>query len=201
MQNGRHRVFNFAMNLLDAHTLSQKLDTKYKKLKCAAKLNVAFSFVLENVEDGTSLYYYAHENNTLMQRSKFVSTKENLVKIKNVLSNTDVFGAFTKNEQIQSGNSKNPKVSLFWLLYSEKFPWGVKTQYCHRHLQKTTLLIVQLTMKIQENRTMTIYVSLELSLCICMEMGDLRNKLQKCSHYSSRKLEELIHQVFKVFVG
>ena len=40
------------MNILDAHTLSQKLDTVFDKLKCVAKLNVPFGFVLTNVEEG-----------------------------------------------------------------------------------------------------------------------------------------------------
>ena len=126
MENGRHRAFNFAMEILDAHTFSQKLDTVFEKLKCAVKLNVAFAFVLKNVEDGTCRYYYAHENNTMMERSKLVATKEDLVKIKNVLNNIDMIEACTKkNEQKQSGNSRNSHMWLFLLLlYSEKFPWG-----------------------------------------------------------------------------
>ena len=62
MENRRHRVVNFAMNILDGHTLTQKLVRVIDKLKCAAKLNVSFGFVLKNVEDGTCRYYYAHEN-------------------------------------------------------------------------------------------------------------------------------------------
>ena len=34
----------------------------------AAKLNVAFGFVLKNVEDGTSRSYYAPENSTLIEQ-------------------------------------------------------------------------------------------------------------------------------------
>ena len=48
------------MDILDAHTSSQKLDTVFEKLKCAAKMNVAFGFVLKNIEDGSCRYYYAH---------------------------------------------------------------------------------------------------------------------------------------------
>ena len=66
MENGGHRFFIFAMEKLDAHILSLKLDTVFGNLKCAAKLNVAFGFVHKIVEDGFCRYYYAHENNTLM---------------------------------------------------------------------------------------------------------------------------------------
>ena len=96
IDNGRHRVFNCAREILDAHTLSHKVDTVFEKLKCAAKLNLSLGFVLKNSEDGTCRYYYAHENNTMMEQSKLAATKEELVKIKSVLSNTDVMEACTK---------------------------------------------------------------------------------------------------------
>ena len=40
-----------------------------------------------------------------------------------------------KNEQIRSGNSTSSQMLLFLLLYSGKFPWGVKTQYCHTQIK------------------------------------------------------------------
>ena len=69
-------------------------------------------------------------------------------------------------------------MSLFLLLYSNKSQLGVKTRFCLSHLQETTLLIVQLKKRIQENRKMIMYIYLELSFRICMEMGDMRKKLQ-----------------------
>ena len=90
IENGRHRVLSLAMKITDAHTLNQRLDTVLEKFKCAAKLNVAFGLVLKNVEDWTFSSYYAHENNTSIERSNFVATKKKLVKIKNVLSDTDI---------------------------------------------------------------------------------------------------------------
>ena len=63
LENGRHRVFNSAMGTLDARTLSTKLDTVFEKLKYAAKVNVAFGFLLKNREDGTCWCYCAHEKN------------------------------------------------------------------------------------------------------------------------------------------
>ena len=32
-ENGKHRAFNYAMDILDAQTLSQKLDKVFQKLK------------------------------------------------------------------------------------------------------------------------------------------------------------------------
>ena len=53
MENGRHRVFNFAMSSFDMSLLNDKLDYVFKELKCAVKVNLAFGFVLKNVEDGS----------------------------------------------------------------------------------------------------------------------------------------------------
>ena len=52
MENGRHRVFNFAMSSFDISLLNDKLDYVFNEVKCAAKVNLAFGFVLKNSEDG-----------------------------------------------------------------------------------------------------------------------------------------------------
>ena len=51
LENGRHRVLNFAMPSFDIFLLNDKLDYVFKELKCAAKVNLAFGFVLKNTED------------------------------------------------------------------------------------------------------------------------------------------------------
>ena len=43
---------------------------------------------MKNIEDGGVRYLYAHENNTLLDRSKLVCTHENLAKLKNILNKT-----------------------------------------------------------------------------------------------------------------
>ena len=74
MENGRHRFFNFAMSSFDKSLLNDKLDYVFKELNCAAKVNLAFGFVLKNFEDGMCRYFCTHENNTGMERSYFVRT-------------------------------------------------------------------------------------------------------------------------------
>ena len=69
LEKGRHRVFTFAMSTFDNSLVNKKLDLVVKELKCAAKVNLAFGFVLKNVNDGSCRYFYAHENNTVMERS------------------------------------------------------------------------------------------------------------------------------------
>ena len=52
MENGRHRNSNFAMSSFDLSLLNDKRDYVFKELSCAAKVNLAFGFVLKNIEDG-----------------------------------------------------------------------------------------------------------------------------------------------------
>ena len=53
LEKGRHRVFNFAMSTFDNSLIIKKLNLVLKGLECAAKVNLAFGFVLKNVEDGS----------------------------------------------------------------------------------------------------------------------------------------------------
>ena len=96
IQKGRHSVFNFALNNLTAQVIEEKLDRVLDKLKCVVKLNSALGFILKNIEDGKFRYFYAHENNTLLEQSKLVSNKDDMAKLKEILKKTDVIESCTK---------------------------------------------------------------------------------------------------------
>ena len=70
--------------------VNEKLDHFFNKLKCAAEMNLAFGFILINIEDGGSTFFYAHENNTLLDRSKLVCTHDELANLKDFLNKTGV---------------------------------------------------------------------------------------------------------------
>ena len=89
LERSRHKVFNYAVKILN-ETINEKLDTFFNNLKCAAKVNLAFGFCLKNIEDGGFRNFYAQENNTLLDRSKLVCTRDDLAKLKDFLSKTDV---------------------------------------------------------------------------------------------------------------
>ena len=82
IENGRNRVCNFAMDTPDPKYLLEKLDVVFDSLKCADKLSVAIGFVLKNVEDGSFRCYIARENITLLEKSKFVATTEEMTEIR-----------------------------------------------------------------------------------------------------------------------
>ena len=88
LERGRHRVFNFAMSTTDNSLINK--DLVFKGLKCAAKGNLAFGFVLRNLESGSCRSFYGHENNTVMQKTKHVSTPDNITKLKDKLQKMDL---------------------------------------------------------------------------------------------------------------
>ena len=107
-------MFNFAVNKLTAQVIEEKLDRVLDKPKCVAKLNLALGFILKNIEDGNFRYFYAHENNTLLEQSKLVSNKDDMAKLKEILKKTDVIESCTKERS-------NTKWRFFKLTYTTIF--------------------------------------------------------------------------------
>ena len=66
LERARHKVFNYAVENLNETIVNEKIDHFFNNLKCAAKVNLDFGFILKNIEDGGFRYFYAHENNTLL---------------------------------------------------------------------------------------------------------------------------------------
>ena len=56
-ENGKQSVYNFAMDTLDPKVLLEKLDAEFNSLKCATKLNVAFSLSSKTQKTGFVGYY------------------------------------------------------------------------------------------------------------------------------------------------
>ena len=96
IQKRRHSVFNFVVNNLTAQVIEEKLDSVLDSLKCAAKLHLVLGFRLKTIKDGKFRYFYALENNILFELSKFVSNKEDMAKVKEILKKTDVIESCTK---------------------------------------------------------------------------------------------------------
>ena len=96
LEKGRHRVLNFAMSTFDNSLINKKLDLVFKGLECAAKVNLAFGFVLKNIEDGSCRYFFPHENNTLMERSKLVCTPDDITNLKDKLQKLDIVELCTR---------------------------------------------------------------------------------------------------------
>ena len=61
-------------------------------------MNLVFDFILRKIEDGGFRYFYAHENNTLLDRSKLLCTHDDLAKLKDVLNKTDVIESCSREK-------------------------------------------------------------------------------------------------------
>ena len=126
MEDGRHRVSNFAIDTLDPKYLLGKLDVVFDSLKCAAELNVAFGFVPKNLGDGSCRYYYAHEKNTILERSNFLATTEDLTKIKYLLSNNDVLESCKRERANTKWKFYKLKIVTIFPALLKQVPMGFK---------------------------------------------------------------------------
>ena len=90
LERAKSKIFNYAVETLSKKIVNEKLDHFFNNLKRAVKVNLAFGFILKNIEDGGFIYFYAHEINTLLDRSKLVCTHDDMPKLKNYLNKMDL---------------------------------------------------------------------------------------------------------------
>ena len=99
VENGRHKVFNFQISKLDTKIINEKLEEVFNKLDSVAKINIALGFVLPNLETGEYQYFYAHENNTLFEKSHLLCTKADLITIQGKVEKFDIVEQCTQERQ------------------------------------------------------------------------------------------------------
>ena len=78
------------MKTLNPKSFLENLDLDFGSLKSVAMLKVAFKYVLKSFENSCCPCCYGRENNTMLERSKLGTTKEDMAKIKTLLGNNDV---------------------------------------------------------------------------------------------------------------
>ena len=57
LERARHKVFDYAIDNINVKTVDGKLEHFFNNLKCAAKVNLAFGFILRNFEYGRFRYF------------------------------------------------------------------------------------------------------------------------------------------------
>ena len=131
-----NRVFKVAMDTLNPHLLIKKSNLVFGSLKCAAKLNVAFGFVLRKVENDSCRYYYPHENITMMERSKLVARKKIWKKTEILLNNVDVIDSCTKERSNTMWKLYNLTNATFFAALLKEVPMRCQNAFCQNHLSK-----------------------------------------------------------------
>ena len=66
LERARHKVFNCAIETLYETIVNEELHHFFNNLKCSPEVNLAFGFVLKDIEHGSFGFFYAHANNTLL---------------------------------------------------------------------------------------------------------------------------------------
>ena len=199
IQKGRHSVLNFAVNNLTAQVIEEKLDRVLDKIKCVAKPNLALGFFLKNIEDGKFRYFYAHENNTLLEQSKLVSNKDDMTKLKEIWKKTDVIESFTKERP----NTKwrffiLTNLTIFAALLRD-IPMGCKDAVLPESLLRNPSINCLTYEQNTKKHTRTIFASSEHLLSTCMELRDSRKKHQSYSFSFLLTVQILTLQNFKEF--
>ena len=98
-EHGRREVFNFSISDLDTKEINKKLDEVFANLNCAAKINLALGFLLQNIESNDYRYNYPHENNLLLDRDFLLSNKNDLLNIQNEIEKLDLIERCTQERQ------------------------------------------------------------------------------------------------------
>ena len=110
-------MFNFVVNNLTAEVMEEKLDRVLDKLKCAANLDLALGFILKKIENGKFRYFYAHENNTLLEQSELVGNEDGMAKLKEISKKTEVIESSTKERSHTKWRFLNHQTQQYLLFY------------------------------------------------------------------------------------
>ena len=155
-------------------------------MKCAAKVNLAFGFILKNIEDGGFRYFYAHENNTLLDRSKLACTHDDLAKLKDFLNQTDVIESCSRERMNTKWRFyKLTNLTVFAALLKD-VPMGCKNAVLPEPLLKIHT-INRLTF--EENTRQPYNDNLCLFRALALHM------------HGNKRLEEESSQIFNSFIN
>ena len=186
LEKAKHKVINYALETLNETFVKGKLDQFFNNVKCAAKVNLAFSFSLKNTEDGGFRYLYAHENNTLLDRSKLVCTQDYLAKLKDFLNKTDVIESCTRERMNTKWRFYNlTNLTLFAALLKD-VPIGCKDAVSPEHLLKNCTMNC---LTFEENTRQTYNDNLCLFRALVLYM------------HGNQRLEEKTSKIFNIFIN
>ena len=186
LERARHKVFNYAVETLNETIVNKKLDHFFSNLKCAAKVNLAFVFLLKNIKDGGFIYFVAHENNTLLDRSKLVCTHDDASKSKDFLIKTDVI-EFCRRERMNTKWSfyKLKNLTVFAVLL-KNVPMGCKNAVFPELLLKNHTINC---LTFEENARQPYNNNLCLFRALALHM------------HGNKRLEEKILKLFNLFIN
>ena len=100
------------------------------------KFILTFGFVLRKTEDGMCRYFYAHENNTTMERSKLVCTQADMTNLKNRMQEMDIFDICTQERPNTKWKFYKPSILTIFASLLKDVPMGCKDTILPEELLK-----------------------------------------------------------------
>ena len=186
LERARHKVFNYAVETLNETIVNEKLDQFFNNLKCAAKVNLAFGFILKNIEDGGFRYFYAHENSTLLDRSEPMCTHDDLAKLKDFFNQTDVIESCIRGRMNRKRRFyKLTNLTVFAALLKD-VPMGCKNAVLPEPLLKKCTINC---LTYEENTRQPYNDNLCLFRAIALQL------------HGSQRLEEETSKLFNLFIN
>ena len=152
-------------------------------------MNLVFGFSSKNIEDAGLRYFYAQENNTLLDRSKFVWTHDDLAKLKDFSNKTDVIESCSRERMnTKCGFYRLTNLTLFAALLKD-VPMGARTQSYPNLCSKITQSTVSRLKRTRENHITTTCVFFVLLLSICTVLNDWKKRLQNWFNFFFNKMD------------
>ena len=153
-------------------------------------MNLAFGFIVKNIEDGRFWCFHAHENNTLLYGSKLVCTKDYLTKLKGNLNKTDVIESCSRERLNTKWRfNKLTNLTVFAALLKD-IPMECKTAVLAESLF-TNGTIYYLTYEEIKKQLYYDNVFVRL-LSICTALNDRNETTSKIFNLSLNKMDGLI---------
>ena len=98
LEKTRHKTFSNAMQNIKTTIINGTEGKFFNNIKRAIRLNQAFGFILKEIEDERFRYFYAHENDTQLERSNLLCTKEDLAKLKDLIDKINLNGLCSREK-------------------------------------------------------------------------------------------------------
>ena len=167
LEGASYKLFNYAVESLNERIVTEKLDHFFFNLKRAARVNLVSGFVLKNIEDGGFRYFNAHENNTLLDRSKLVCTHDDLSNLKDCLNKTDLTESCSRERMNTKGKFYKLTNLTVFSAFLKDLPLGCKNAVLPEPLLKNctiTCLMNEETTKQPNNDNLCLFRALALHL-------------------------------------
>ena len=92
LEKARQKVFIYAIEHSNTTLVDRKIYHLFNNRTCSGKVNLAVGIILKR-----NTHFYAHENNTLFDRSKLACIRDDMAKQKDNLYRTDKIESCSRN--------------------------------------------------------------------------------------------------------